>query len=197
MNEKKALDTLSKEEIQEALISSELRYRRLFESAKDGILIFDSDTGQIEDVNPFLVTLLGYSLEQFLSKAIWDIGFFKDIIANQDNFLQLKEKKHVRYEDLPLETADGRKVDVEFVSNVYQEGHHSVIQCNIRDITIRKQAEKALGKTMNELRLSNKDLKKFNEVMVGREMRMIELKKEVDALCRKCGLPSRYGNDAD
>jgi len=178
------------------LIGSELRYRRLFESAKDGILILDSDTGQIEDVNPFLVKLLGYSREQFLSKAVWDIGFFKDIIANRDTFLQLKERKYVRYEDLPLETADGQKIDVEFVSNVYQEGRHSVIQCNIRDITVRKRAEKALGKLADELRLSNKDLREFNDIMVGRELRMVELKEEVNALCQQFGLPPRYGDGA-
>jgi PAS domain S-box-containing protein len=127
-------------ETQHALHASEIRYRRLFESAKDGILILDAKTGQIDDVNPFLIELLGYSHEQFFRKKIWDIGFFKDIIANQENFLELKEKKYIRYDDLPLETADGRKISVEFVSNVYQEDHHSVIQCNIRDITDRKRA---------------------------------------------------------
>ena len=130
--------------VEEVLSASELKYRRLFESAKDGILILDSETGKIEDVNPFLVKLLGYSRDQFISKAIWDIGFFKDIIANQTNFLELQEKKYVRYENLPLETTDGRKIDVEFVSNVYQEDHHNVIQCNIRDITERKRIEDRL-----------------------------------------------------
>lgn len=123
-----------------ALCASEIRYRRLFESAKDGILILDAETGQIDDVNPFLIELLGYSHDQFFSKKIWDIGFFKDIIANRENFLELKEKKYIRYDDLPLETSDGRKINVEFVSNVYQENHHNVIQCNIRDITDRKRA---------------------------------------------------------
>jgi PAS domain S-box-containing protein len=127
-------------ETQDALRASELRYRRLFESAKDGILILHAETGKIVDVNPFLVDLLGYSHNQFIDKFIWDIGIFKDIIANQDNFIQLKEEKYIRYEDLPLETADGRKIDVEFVSNVYQENHNAVIQCNIRDITARKHA---------------------------------------------------------
>ncbi|MBN1981323.1 MAG: PAS domain S-box protein, partial [Chitinivibrionales bacterium] len=105
----------------------------------DGILILDAETGHIVDVNPFLIELVGYSREQFIDKTIWDIGFFKDIIANRNNFLQLKEKKYIRYEDMPLETVDGRKIDVEFVSNVYQQNHHDVIQCNIRDITERKR----------------------------------------------------------
>jgi PAS domain S-box-containing protein/putative nucleotidyltransferase with HDIG domain len=126
---------------EEALIASESRYRRLFESAKDGILIIDAETGKIINVNPFLLDLLSYSEEQILGKSIWEIGTFKDIIANQDNFLELQQKEYIRYENLPLQTADGRKVAVEFVSNVYLEGQHKVIQCNIRDITDRIQSE--------------------------------------------------------
>jgi two-component system CheB/CheR fusion protein len=83
---------------QEALQISELKYRRLFEAAQDGILILNAETGQIVDVNPFLVELIGYSYDQFINKAIWDIGFFKDIIANKDAYDELKAKKYIRYE---------------------------------------------------------------------------------------------------
>ena len=97
----------------ESLKASENRYRRLFESAKDGILILDAETGMIREVNPFLIEMLGYSEDQFRDKAIWEIGFFKDIVANQDKFSELQQKEYVRYDDLPLETADGRKISVE------------------------------------------------------------------------------------
>jgi two-component system CheB/CheR fusion protein len=116
-----------------ALYVSEIRYRSLFESAKEGILILDAETGKIVDVNPFLVTLLGYSKEQFLAKTIWQIGFLKDLIANKDKFLELQQKEMVRYENLPLETADGRKINVEFVSNVYLVAQAKVVQCFIRE----------------------------------------------------------------
>ncbi len=128
----------------EAHTASELRYRRLFESAKDGILILDADTGMVVDVNPFLIALLGFSHAQFLGKTIWDLGFFKDILANEEHFAELKRKEYLRYEDLPVETSDGRRIDVEFVSNVYRVNGHKVIQCNVRDITDRKMAEQAL-----------------------------------------------------
>jgi len=131
----------SKEENEEALVASELRYRRLFESAKDGILILDAETGMIVDVNPFLVELLGFSHEAFLGKKVWELGFFKDLFANEAKFAKLQAQEYVRYEDLPLETADGRQIAVEFVSNVYLADGHKVIQCNIRDITERKAAE--------------------------------------------------------
>lgn len=127
-----------------ALRASELRYRRLFETAKDGILILDAATGMVVDVNPFLIDLLGFPREVFLGKKVWELGFFKDIAANEAKFAELQGRKYVRYDDLPLETADGRKIAVEFVSNVYLVNRHKVIQCNIRDISARKRTEEAL-----------------------------------------------------
>jgi PAS domain S-box-containing protein len=136
---------------EEALKISETRYRRLFETAQDGILILDAETGQIADVNPFLVKMLGYSHADFLGKKLWEIGPFKNIKASKASFLELQDKGYVRFEDLPLEAKDGREIAVEFVSNVYLVNHHKVIQCNIRDITERKLIEKALENAHNEL----------------------------------------------
>jgi PAS domain S-box-containing protein len=124
-----------------ALKASELRYRRLFETAQDGILILNADTGQIDDVNPFLTDMLGYTREQLLGNKLWEIGPFKDTKASKAEFRELQREAYVRYEDLPLETSDGKSINVEFVSNVYQVNGGKVIQCNIRNITERKQAE--------------------------------------------------------
>lgn len=126
------------------LFESELRYRRLFETAHDGILILDPETRKIIDVNPFLIEFLGYSFDEFMGKELFEIGLLKDEAASQAAFLELKATHSIRYEDLPLLTKDGRRVDVEFVSNAYTEGDQHVIQCNIRDITERKKNEAAL-----------------------------------------------------
>lgn len=132
------------QQTQTALQISEARYRRLFETAQDGILILDADTGQITDVNPFLQEMLGYAREEFLGKRLWEIGPFKDIAATQTAFQELQSQGYIRYEDLPLERSDGRHMDVEFVSNVYRVDGQRVIQCNIRDITDRKQHEREI-----------------------------------------------------
>ena len=124
-----------------ALRASELRYRRLFESAKDGILILDAETGKIVDANPFIMKTLGYSYEELAGKELWQLGFFKDVAAAKDAFEELRVNGYIRYEDLPLKTRRGHEIEVEFVSNVYRAGESEVIQCNIRDITERKQAE--------------------------------------------------------
>ena len=129
---------------EEILVSSELRYRRLFESAQDGILILDFDTGQIMDVNPYLIRMLGYSHAEYLGKKIWEIGPFKDAVKTKRLFTELQEKGYVRYQHLPLESVEGRSLAVEFVSNSYQVNGKTVIQCNIRDITDRRKAEEAL-----------------------------------------------------
>ena len=134
------------------LAVSELRYRRLFETAQDGILLVDFKTGMIVDVNPFLIDMLGYSKADFLKKYLWEVGVFKDIAASKDNFLTLQKKRYVRFEDLPLETKTGRIVDVEFVANAYQVDGTTVIQCNIRDITDRKKIEHLVARNEAYLR---------------------------------------------
>jgi PAS domain S-box-containing protein/putative nucleotidyltransferase with HDIG domain len=139
--------------VEQSLRNSELRYRRLFESAQDGILIVNAETGSINDVNPYLVNMLGYSREEFVEKKLWEVGAFKDIEASRSSFLALQKNEFIRYENLPLKTKGGRLVQVEFVSNVYLVGNEKVIQCNVRDISDRKRAEAAtLAK--DEARLS-------------------------------------------
>ncbi len=127
----------------------------MFESARDGILILDSDTGRITDVNPFLIELLGFSHDEMVGKTIGELSPFKDTVSNQAMMERLQKDGFVRYEDLPLETKDGRHIAVEFVSNVYQAGDVKVIQCNIRDISerVRAEVERREGERFNQATL--------------------------------------------
>jgi diguanylate cyclase (GGDEF)-like protein/PAS domain S-box-containing protein len=140
------------------LHESEVRYRRLFETAKDGILILDGDTGRITDANPFLQDMLGYSKTELIGKALWEIGPVKDIPASLEAMRHLQDHDYIRYEDLPLETRAGERKQVEFVSNVYLVDGWRVIQCNIRDITARKHAETRVITANDDLLKSVKEL---------------------------------------
>jgi PAS domain S-box-containing protein len=139
------------EKDQQTMHASELSYRRLFEAARDGILILDDETGRINDVNPFLVELLGFSHGEMVGKTVGELSPFKDMESNRVMLERLQKDGYVRYENLPLETRDGSKIAVEFVSNVYQAGDNKVIQCNIRDITARKRAEDEIRRLNAEL----------------------------------------------
>ena len=148
-----------------ALRVSERRYRRLFETARDGILLLNADTAQIEDVNPYLIEMLGYSHAEFLGKKLWEVGSFADIAQSKEMFAELQAKGYVRYEDLPLKTRTGATIEVEFISNSYDCEGIKVIQCNIRNITERKRAEATLREQEEFLRLIAANIGDFIAVL--------------------------------
>jgi PAS domain S-box-containing protein len=154
-----------------AMRASEIRYRRLFEAARDGILIMDPATRTITDANPFMSELLGYPHEELLGKELWEIGLLKDEKANREAFLELQEKHYIRYEHLPLQSKTGKHHEVEFVSNLYEEDGRMVIQCNIRDITERKGVEMALVDAKNEI---SRHVTQLEEVVAERTAQLRE-----------------------
>ncbi len=176
-------DISERKQAEVMLIDSETRDRRLFEAARDGILILDAETGMILEVNQFMIDLLGFSREVFLGRNLWELGFFKDIAANKANFLELQQKEYIRYENLPLETANGQRIQVEFVSNVYLVDHHKIVQCNIRDITERKRAEEARRESEELFR----QVYEYMEVGVARVSLDFRIQSANEAYCRMLG----------
>jgi PAS domain S-box-containing protein len=146
-------DITERKRAEETLRESEERYRRLFETAQDGIIILDEETGTIIDANAFILELLGYPLEYFVGRQLWELGVIRDKSLAETAFGKLITEGYVRYEDLPLVTKGGQSMDVEFISNVYLVGEKKVIQCNIRNITDRKRAEDALALASRKLNL--------------------------------------------
>ncbi len=146
-----ARDITEQKHLEEKLHASEAMYRRLFETAKDGVLILDANNGRILEANPFMTELSGYSTDEFIGKELWEIGLFRDQPANEAAFRDLQHNGYVRYDHLPLKSKNGQPAEVEFVSNVYQWDHRQVAQCNIRDISVRSRLEKQTQKQAAEL----------------------------------------------
>ena len=138
------VDITSRKNAENQLRNSEVRYRRLFEAAHDGVLLLDPGTRKITDANPFMTKLLGYPTSQIVGRELWEIGLLSDQAASRLMFEELKKTRHVRYVNLPLKNQTGAHQEVEVVANLYAESGHPVIQCNVRDITVRKRAEEVL-----------------------------------------------------
>lgn len=141
-----------------ALADSEERYRLLFEMAKDGILILEADSGRITQANPFIQELLGCQPQDLVGKQLWEISSLLDKDRVISLFTRLQETGYVRYEDIPLLAEDGSLKDVEFASNAYHEGRRQVIQCNIRDISARRAAERQMQTYQQETLCSLQDM---------------------------------------
>jgi PAS domain S-box-containing protein len=154
-------DTGNRRTAEHELQTSEIRYRRLFESAHDGIIILDATTAKVLDANPFMADLLGYPREHFIGKELWEIGVLKDQEMSRSAMATLQKVGRIRYENLPLEHKDGRHIPVEFVSNVYREGRRNVIQCNIRDITERKRLTEDLATARRDADAANRAKSEF------------------------------------
>lgn len=120
----------------------ELKFRRLFETAQDGILILEHPSGDIIDANPFILELIGYPKSFLIKKKLWEIGFIIDKKKALNIFKELIKKDYIRYEHLDLRHHDGYSLPVEFVCNSYLVDDKKVIQCNIRDISDRVALER-------------------------------------------------------
>lgn len=191
-----------------ALAESELRYRRLFETAQDGILILDGESGKIMDVNPYLLDLLGYPFETIIGRQLWEIGLFEDIAANRAAFEKLQHDEYIRYENRPLRRADGKQIAVEFVSNVYLVGDDKVIQCNIRDISVRsKEREDDCNNRVNALHVASKAKDQVLAILshelrtplsaISSMLDLVELgRSAADMLPEKIAVPPQFENTA-
>jgi len=176
-------DITERQQSSQNLFDSEERYRGLFESAKDGILILDGESGHITQANPFISEMLGMDMNDMLGKSLWEVGLFTDRNQVEPILKELKEIGYVRRDDLHLPSKNGNPHEVVFISNRYRAGQNLVIQCNIRDITDRKTAErlaiKYQSETMQSLHQIVAALVALNEARdpytAGHELRVSEL----------------------
>lgn len=138
------IDITEQKRTAELIAASEMKFRRLFESAKDGILLLDAETGQILEVNTALIDMLRYPKESYTAKKIWNAAFWDDAFPEQFDITRIIENEYIRLDDIRLKTNGGIGISVEMTGNVYAVEGKKIIQCNFRDITSRKIAEDLL-----------------------------------------------------
>ena len=127
--------------------AAEARYRRIFETSRDGIVIVDADSGEISDVNPYATQMSGFGRERLIGRPFWDSPILCNVPQGEAALSRLREQSVVRYPDVSIEAADGRKLEVEVVGITYTEAHRRVIQFNLRDLTDRRKFERELQQT--------------------------------------------------
>jgi two-component system CheB/CheR fusion protein len=129
---------------QEEMRSAEARYRRLFETAREGIWTFDAKSGEVLDVNPFLVELLGYSREELVGKRVWELPVHSDPENVRRRFTSLRQSGYAYDAEQAMRTRSGETVLVEVISIIHLGKERLLAQSNIRDITERRGLEAEL-----------------------------------------------------
>lgn len=158
-------DITSQKHLEEKLQTMATRYKRLFESAKDGLLIMDAEDCQVIDVNSSLIAMLGSSYDELLGKKLWEFDAFKSNPLVKDALLELQVNGYVRLDDIYLERPDGQLINAEIISNTFMVENKKMIQCDIRDITEFKKAEQVLKDSFIKLREENKNKDKFFSII--------------------------------
>ncbi|HWQ12383.1 MAG TPA: ATP-binding protein [Roseiflexaceae bacterium] len=179
-------------EAQKRLQGSELRYRRLFETSTDGILIVDATTLQIIDANPVAAELLGLAREELRGSELREIGLLTDGADAREALRELRGGQAMRYEHLPLHTRDGQRRDVELVGNVYEADGQQIFQCNLRDITKRRQAEETVRSLLriSESLTSTLDLQTLMDILVMEAVGLVRAESGVAGLHEPQGMVS-------
>jgi len=182
-------DVTERRRLEILLSESEERYRRLFETADDGILLLEKSEGNITHANPAVTAMLGYSKEECIGNKLQDIGLSHDMGDFQEIMRTLDRSGIIYYDDVPIKTKAGQP----FYVDIYMVDRARLVQCNIRDITGRKQAEEALKKSERELKAKTENLEEVNaalNVLLKRvEEGRIELEAKILSNIRELVLP--------
>jgi PAS domain S-box-containing protein len=164
-------DITDRKQLEKELKQSEERYRRAFETSRDGLLLVDKTKANILNSNESIQKMLGYSPEEFLKKKLWEVGVTKNDLDFEDTLSKLEKDSVIHFEDIPIKSKKGTSVN----SEVFLVNKAKVMQCNIRSLTTAKKIQKELEEKI-------RDLERFSKFAVDRELKMEKLEKKVKEL---------------
>lgn len=176
-------DITDRKKVEEELKGSEERLRVLFECAPDGIYLMDLK-GNFTDGNKAAEELIGYKKEELTGKNMAKVGVLpkSQIPKSLANLAKNAMGKPTGPDEFTLIRKDGNKVEVEIRTYPVKIKGKTLVLGIARDITERKKADEELKKSKEELETKVKDLERFSKLSVGRELKMIELKKAIREL---------------
>jgi len=141
-------DITDRMKLETMLRDSEIRYRHLFETADDGILLLEKKELKIRHVNPAITAMLGYSDEECVGKDMMDIGFPSNTVKVQEILESLDKEGIIHYKDIAVQKRTGQVID----TDIYMVDKANLVQCNVRDVAERKEIEAGLDKAHEELK---------------------------------------------
>lgn len=144
---------LAIEDVTERHEQAESRYQRMFETAKDGMMICDVETETIIDVNPFFLELLGLQRDRVIGRRLTELSAFQTAPDAAAIIAEAAASEIVRRDELSLQGANGRAVQADLVANRYVLGSRQVVQINLRDVTARNYAVRELRESEARFRL--------------------------------------------
>jgi len=167
-------DITERRRLEDLLTESEERYRRLFETANDGILLLEKHEGKITHANPAATEMLGYSKEECIGKKLQNIGVSLDMGDFQKIMQTLDKSGIIYYDDVPVKTKAGQYID----TDIYMVDRARLVQCNIRDITERKRAEESLLEALEEVKQLKTKLHEEN-IYLREEFNLLHSHKDI------------------
>jgi PAS domain S-box-containing protein len=148
-------DITERKQLEDLLKESEMRYRRIFETASDGILLLEKREGHIVNANPAAENMLGYSKEEYAGKMLEDIGVPLDMTDFPAIMRALDESGIINFDDVEVKTKSGNSID----TDIYLVDRAMLAQCNIRDVSERKRKEDDIQRLNRILMAHNKSSK--------------------------------------
>ena len=130
--------------------AAEIRFQRLFETAKDAMMIVEAETGIVLDVDPYLLSCTGFAREDVVGKKLAEAGPFLDMIEASTLISSLTDSETIRHDEIELKKSSGGTIPMELVANLYHVGSQPVAQLNFRDVTQRKDQEESLRRSVEE-----------------------------------------------
>ncbi len=133
-------DITERKQLENVLNESEEKYRRAFETADDGIIFLEKSKLKIHQVNPAIMTMLGYSRKEFIGNELVGIGFPDEFGAVAEILQTLEQYGICHYRDVTVQSKAGQAIP----TDIYMTDRTRLVQCNVRDVTERKMTEEKL-----------------------------------------------------